>query len=417
MRAIAVAVAVLGAVSLASGCLDPSVKRACLTDTDCNAGRVCMASVCGYRLPDAAVSDVGTEGPPDTGGGGAAGTGGAPATGNDHTGPNTVFVTSATFPNRLQPLAAADDRCTAAAHAASLPGQYRAWLSTTAVDARDRLGQARGWVRADGSPFADTVDDIATGRIFNLLNVDERGMPSTLLADDLIMTGTNQYGLLMPGQNCDNWASDTQEGFSGGTKLGTTGIWTAWSTSPCGTPAHLFCFGVDHSYPVAPPAPPAGSKRAFVTEGKWVADGGLVGADYFCSVEAAAAGLSGTFAALLASATSTAASRFASLAGAVWFRVDGVPLNVAGRPPFGAPDGRNLIAPLNVTSKRNYLPNEDVWTGALQPGELGPGSAFTCSTDVSGDILAINGFVGYVPLWFGVNTTDCSARRLYCFER
>src|SRR5206468_3194505 len=74
--------------------------------------------------------------------------------------PNYAFVTSQRVPTRFQPLEVADSRCNDAAAAAGLPGEYRAWLSTAAHYARDRLAGARGWIRTDGAPFADTVDDL-----------------------------------------------------------------------------------------------------------------------------------------------------------------------------------------------------------------------------------------------------------------
>src|SRR5436190_591044 len=69
--------------------------------------------------------------------------------------PNYMFVTSGTHQPPFGTLAAADNACNAAATAAGLPGTYRAWLSTSSVDAIDRIAGARGWIRPDGVPFAD----------------------------------------------------------------------------------------------------------------------------------------------------------------------------------------------------------------------------------------------------------------------
>jgi len=71
---------------------------------------------------------------------------------------NIVFVTSTlSTPGNIGSLAAADAICTARAQAAALPGAYVAWLSSTVTSAKARLGSARGWVRVDGMPVADTV--------------------------------------------------------------------------------------------------------------------------------------------------------------------------------------------------------------------------------------------------------------------
>jgi len=75
---------------------------------------------------------------------------------------NFVFATSTSYPADFGGLAGADAICNQHAGDAGLPGTYVAWLSTTTVDARDRLAGARGFVRPDGLPFADTVDDALT---------------------------------------------------------------------------------------------------------------------------------------------------------------------------------------------------------------------------------------------------------------
>lgn len=90
--------------------------------------------------------------------------------------PNIAFVTSTTYNGDLGGLAGADQKCQALAEAAGLPANvYKAWLSTSNENAKDRLGSARGWVRKDGKPFADTVADIVSGKIFHPLRIDENG--------------------------------------------------------------------------------------------------------------------------------------------------------------------------------------------------------------------------------------------------
>src|SRR5207248_10614341 len=53
-----------------------------------------------------------------------------------------VFVTSATYNRNLGVLAGADAKCQALASAAALTGTYKAWLSTSTINARDRVTQA-----------------------------------------------------------------------------------------------------------------------------------------------------------------------------------------------------------------------------------------------------------------------------------
>src|SRR5690606_4557544 len=129
-------------LDLASGSVACGPGRTCPRDMTCGGDGLCYAGTPPV-IVDAAV-------PPDA----------AVPT-------NLVFVTSTTHePASLGGLAGGDAICAARAEAAGLPGTYVAWLSTATVDARDRLGSARGWRRVDGEPFADTVEDLASGKIF-----------------------------------------------------------------------------------------------------------------------------------------------------------------------------------------------------------------------------------------------------------
>src|SRR5262245_55711495 len=93
-----------------------------------------------------AIGELGGDGP--TGddapaGGDDAATGGDGGSGS---GANIVFVASSLTDGGIGGLAQADDICAARAEEAGLAGTYVAYLSTTSVNAIDRLGSARGWV-------------------------------------------------------------------------------------------------------------------------------------------------------------------------------------------------------------------------------------------------------------------------------
>ena len=74
---------------------------------------------------------------------------------------NLVFVSSARFPTSLGSAMAYDAKCNAAATTAgindSASASYIAFTSDASSNAATRLGSARGWVRMDGQPFADTT--------------------------------------------------------------------------------------------------------------------------------------------------------------------------------------------------------------------------------------------------------------------
>lgn len=72
-------------------------------------------------------------------------------------------------------VAGADAMCVDRARAANLPGTYRAWVSSQTENAKDRLGGARGWIRTDGRPFADRIEDALVGNFFFPPRLDETG--------------------------------------------------------------------------------------------------------------------------------------------------------------------------------------------------------------------------------------------------
>jgi len=363
------------------GCtLDLSPKHDCRRPADCTGNRVCVAGTCQ---------------PPDTV------DGAIPS-------PNYVFVTSAAVAIGSLNVAGADQTCAAAAAAAQLPGQFRAWLSTSTTDALDRLQGARGWVRPDGAPFADTLADIAAGRIFNAAFLDENGAR----VSGLVITGTAVNGRVDRVLDCDDWSAGATGRAIAGTTDGTTGVWTYFTTLPCSEPARLYCFGVDHFTTVAP-SPPRG-KIAFLSNDPFLVGGGLAAADAQCQDEAAGAGLAGEFRALLSAPGLSAASRVQVNRNVLWSRVDGVPISRAGADILF--DATVLLAPLNVTSQKRYM-DASVFTGATGPNAAGDPPQ-TCGSWMAGS-SATAGRANYLPWWFATGDAEpCTSHTaaIYCFQ-
>ena len=94
---------------------------------------------------------------------------------------NLVFVTSATFASDLGGTSAYDVSCNDAASAAGINDsdangtRFVAWLSDASSTAATRIGAARGFVRLDGKPVADTMASLLTGGILNPIRIDENG--------------------------------------------------------------------------------------------------------------------------------------------------------------------------------------------------------------------------------------------------
>jgi len=215
------------------------------------------------------------------------------------------FVAAGTGTTQSQKvLTGADAVCAATAAARGMPGTYKAWLGTS-LGASSRFGTARGWLRLDGLPFADTLDDPIYGAIFYPLEFDEAGH----------FVQTDTWSGVMNG-NCNEWSSTSpQDVVSVGWSTAGTNRWTNNATFNCGESASLDCFGVDYTAPLQP-TPPAGPSRiAFVTHGQFLVPHGpdvLGEADALCGAEAAKqpALASHRFKAMLATTSVATSSRF-----------------------------------------------------------------------------------------------------------
>jgi hypothetical protein len=378
----------LGGALFFSGCFEPQVRdcvNRCEVSQLCPRGTSCVDGYC--RTPGAPgscapVTDAGDAG--DAGDGGDAG----------DTLYNYMFLTSETYvPGTLGGLEGADARCNALAQKAPLPGHYKAWLSTSTVDARSRLitpggVAASGWMRPDGRPFAVSLEALLRGQILFPPRVAENG--TEVLADHVdVATGTDQFGLRLK-RTAGDWSSPTED-FDYGTAVATVVDWTNLVVAaPAGTPSHLYCFGVDQDR--ALPITKATGRTAFVSAAPLSLEG-LAAADALCQNEATAANLTGAFRALLATRTASAASRF-DLSGPPWVRLDGVPwVNDAAALARG-----ELLTALDVDSLGAYV-NNRAWTGAPDPMHAG---TFDCddwatATSASTGVL---GYTGYANRYF-----------------
>ncbi len=124
----------------------------------------------------------------------------------------SFFVTSA-GPGKganLGGLEGADAHCTALAEAAGVAGKsWRAYLSTSDTDARDRIG-AGPWFNAKGEKIADDVASLHSdaNAITKQTALDEKGNAVNGRGDKPnrhdILTGTNPDGTKSD-KTCENW--------------------------------------------------------------------------------------------------------------------------------------------------------------------------------------------------------------------
>jgi hypothetical protein len=134
----------------------------------------------------------------------------------------TFFITSA-GPGKgadLGGLTGADAHCQALAKAAGAGDrQWRAYLSTNSVNARDRIGKGP-WKNAKGEEIAKSVEDLhASSRINKQTGLDEKGAPVNGRGDSPnrhdILTGSQSDGRAIPGDKdmtCGNWTKSGADG-------------------------------------------------------------------------------------------------------------------------------------------------------------------------------------------------------------
>jgi hypothetical protein len=168
----------------------------------------------------------------------------------------TFFATSRGPGNggNLNGLAGADAFCTmlAAAVSAELGAKtWHAYLSTSTVSARDRIG-AGPWRNAAGQIIANNVtdlhDQIAANAALNAtwpiasttVALDERGnpVPTNPNVHD-ILTGSNTDGTVATGLTCNDWTSQStmdmvQVGHTNRTGGGRPPSWNSAHASGCG---------------------------------------------------------------------------------------------------------------------------------------------------------------------------------------
>jgi hypothetical protein len=323
-------------------------------------------------------------------------------------GPNLVFVTSQKIvPGSLGSVAAADEMCTSFATAAGHAGTYVAWLSSSTSSPTSRIGTtARGWVRPDGRPFADTLVDIAQGHVWYPLRLTEAGddVASSGVAQDLVVvTGTNPDG--SPSTSTCNDYTSTTPGVSAGLADNSPYGWSSNMGAGCSDMVRLYCFQVDHDFPVA--LAPESTRTAFVTVNDLTGNATPAGFDQECNTEAASVGMSGTYLAAVATTTQSALARFKP--GAPWVRADGV-TTIDSSGHMLAPVFFTLGGGVDITI---------AWNGAPSLTATAPTLAASCNDWTAS--TAIMGLTGNVTRsgaegFGGIPNTCNNALRVYCLQ-
>lgn len=243
---------------------------------------------------------------------------------------NRAFVTSTQNTGNLGGLAGADALCSLLASTAGLGGEVRAYLSTSTVDALDRLQGSRGWVRTDGKVLVDTPESLGTTALQHPLSTNEWGRDIGDAYD--AFTGTEANGRSSSaGEHCQDWTTDTVGLGINGKPSFLGHYFGSFGSASCYQPLGIYCFEVGKNVRISPA--PAAGRLVFATVAGLRS--GLAAADAECQLRAGAAQRAGSFKALLAGVGTSPASRF-DLTGLPWVRPDGVPVTATASELFQA---------------------------------------------------------------------------------
>ncbi|MBY0278552.1 DUF4215 domain-containing protein [Candidatus Binatia bacterium] len=144
----------------------------------------------------------------------------------------TVFQTSTYFfGNTIGGLDGADLLCQTHADSASLPGTYKAWLSSQTVSAADRLAHAtEPYVRVDGQIVAVNWNDLTDGTHLIGMNITETGSDHV---GERVWTGTSASGSAISGWTCGSWGTGPGTGAATGVGLAQDATWSEYLYENC----------------------------------------------------------------------------------------------------------------------------------------------------------------------------------------
>jgi hypothetical protein len=149
--------------------------------------------------------------------------------------------------SRSEGVAAGDAICRAAATRAGLPraDRFKAWLSTTTLNAVDRIASDGPWIRVDGAPVASSRAGLASGFLYSSISVDENGRHGGVLNDPTsswtVWTGSDGHGL-STGRHCGDWKVGDVALGTAGLRMLATETWTTFQPQGCASyPSGLYC--------------------------------------------------------------------------------------------------------------------------------------------------------------------------------
>ena len=165
-----------------------------------------------------------------------------------------MFITSTAYTGNLGGLSGADNACQARANAAGLGGTWKAILSSSTVNAKDRIGYNwDGIMNLYGTvlyfnprssrPNITDISGFFSGNSMidysnGLTKEDKTFAPTTYT-----WTGTLIGGTVYSGYTCNDWTdgSTSYSGANGNDNAASVGGWIKWGTYACNNTRALYC--------------------------------------------------------------------------------------------------------------------------------------------------------------------------------
>lgn len=152
---------------------------------------------------------------------------------------NRVFVSDANTKGGFGGLAGANALCQAYADAVPLGGTWKAWISTSGVDAKDNIADVGPWYLIDQGTFiANDIADLTDGSISNQIDRTETYTWEPNLS---VYTGTNVDGTAAV-DTCTDWTLDTGSATFGSTGASDFGWTNSVTAAFCSLFSRLYCF-------------------------------------------------------------------------------------------------------------------------------------------------------------------------------
>lgn len=158
-----------------------------------------------------------------------------------------VFISSQEYDGNLGGTSGGDQKCQALANAANLGGTWKAWLSTSSIDASVNINYADDItyaLAATGATIANPGNLLKTGTpdfidLLSTINIDENGAVDNFFN---AWTGTRSDGT-QDSTNCQGWTVNVaaQTGLVGDPGFANF-QWTGNNIPNCSTTEKIYCF-------------------------------------------------------------------------------------------------------------------------------------------------------------------------------